>query len=226
MKSKIIYISIFAILGFGLLQLPVNNLAGTGAKLTFFDMFYPVSGALLGGVYGMLAVVLMQFLNLAMHNFAGVSVLSFLTILATIRILPMLAGVLTFSKVSSKVLIIPALGIVSFLANPIGREAWIFTLFWLIPFAAWPARNKFLVARSLVSTFSSHAAGGAIWVWAFPTTSAFWITLMPIVALERSIFALGISGSYILINNLGYLLQQKEFIPAGLKFNKKYILLK
>lgn len=225
-KNKIVFLAIFGVLGFLLLQLPVNNLIGTKARLTSFDMFYPVSGAFLGGVWGIFAVSLMQLLNLAFHGFGGVKTTSILALFATIRLLPMIAGVLVFSKSGKKTLAIPAIAILTFLANPVGREAWYFALFWVIPFAAWPFRNRFLVARSLAATFASHAVGGAVWVWAFPTTAVYWTMLIPIVALERSIFTFGISASYILTNNVAYFLRSKKLLPSGLDVNEKYLAFK
>ncbi|MDO8486972.1 MAG: hypothetical protein Q7S45_01605 [Candidatus Curtissbacteria bacterium] len=225
-KNKIIFVAIFAVLGFLLLQLPVNNLIGTKARLTFFDMFYPISGAFLGGIWGMFAVSLMQVVNLAFHGFNGVKTTSILALFATIRLLPMIAGVLVFSKSGKKTLAIPAIAILAFLANPVGREVWYFTLFWFIPFVVWPFRSRFLVARSLATTFASHAVGGAVWVWAFPTTPAYWTMLIPIVALERSIFALGMSASYLLANNVAYFLQSKKLLPSGLELNRRYLALK
>lgn len=225
-KNKIIFIAIFTALGFLLLQLPVSNLIGTKARLTFFDMFYPISGVFLGGVWGVLAVCLMQFFNLVFHGFAGVATTSILALLATVRLLPMIAGVLGFSKLGKKTLIIPLVSILAFLANPVGREAWYFTLLWLIPFAVWPFRNRFLVVRSLSATFISHAVGGAVWVWAFPTSAAYWSMLIPVVLLERSIFTLGISASYIFTNNVAYFLQSKKLLPSGLVTDEKYLAFK
>jgi len=209
---------LFVLIGFALLQVPVNNLAGTGAKLTFFDMFYPVSGAFVGTGLGVIAVVVMQLLNLTLHGFAGVATGSLLILLATTRLLPMIAGVVAFSKDSKKVLIIPAVAMMAFLVHPIGLQSWYFTLLWLIPFAAWPFRNKFLLARSLQTTFVSHAVGGAVWIWAFPTTAAFWTALIPIVLLERSIFSVGMSASYILMNNLMTIIPIKNFATIDKKY--------
>jgi len=221
-KNKILAALLFVVIGFVLLQIPVNNLAGTGAKLTFFDMFYPVSGAFIGTGVGVVAVVAMQIFNLVFHGFAGVSTASLLVLLATVRLLPMIAGVVAFSKDSKKVLIIPAVAILAFLATPTGLQAWYFSLLWLIPFAAWPFRKKFLLARSLQTTFVSHSVGGAIWIWAFPTTAAFWTMLIPIVLLERSIFTLGMSASYILMNNLLTIIPIKNLATI----DKKYLLKK
>lgn len=225
MKNKLLYILIFAALGFLLLQLPVNNLIGTKARLTFFDMFYPVSGMFLGTVWGILAVVAMQVVNLVFHGFGGISAVSILALLATSRLLPMVAGVLTFSKDDKKVLIIPAVAILAFLANPVGHTVWYFTLFWLIPFAVWRFRGKSLFARAMSATFIAHAVGGAVWIWAFRTTPVYWNLLIPTVILERSIFALGISANYILLNNIFEFIKGKNFIPTGgISIDKKYLL--
>lgn len=217
-KKRVIASSLFVVIGFALLQIPVNSLAGTGAKLTFFDMFYPVSGAFVGTGLGVIAVVAMQVLSLAFHGFAGVATTSLLILLATTRLLPMIAGAVVFSKDSKKGLIIPGIAILIFLANPIGLQAWYFTLLWLIPFAALPFRKKFLLARSLQTTFVSHSVGGAIWIWAFPTTVAFWMALIPVVLLERSIFTLGISASYILMNNLLTVLPIRNLATVDKKY--------
>lgn len=217
-ENRLLAALLFVIIGFALLQIPVNNLAGTGAKLTFFDMFYPVSGAFVGTGLGVIAVIAMQLLNLTMHGFAGVATTSLLILLATTRLLPMIVGVVAFSKDSKKVLVIPAVAILVFLANPVGMQAWYFPLLWLIPFAAWPFRKKFLLARSLQTTFVSHSVGGAIWIWAFPTTAVFWTALIPMVLLERSIFTLGMSASYILMNNLLTLVPFKNFATIDKKY--------
>ncbi|MFA6907667.1 MAG: hypothetical protein WC263_02465, partial [Candidatus Micrarchaeia archaeon] len=76
-----------------------------------------------------------------------------------------------------------------------------YSLYWLIPAIAL-ALPEHLLLRSLGSTFTAHAIGGVIWIYSFPTTPAFWMMLIPIVAFERLLFALGISGSYIAFNTL------------------------
>ncbi len=230
MKNKLIFLALFVVLGFALSQLPVNKLAGTKAQLTFFDMYYPVSGAFLGSWFGVIAVLAMQIGNLVIHGFNGVDSHSVLRLIATLRFLPLIFGTLYFSfdkhnsKLSKLILLAPLAAIISFNLNPIGRSVWYYSLFWTIPLLVWPLRQKFLLARSLGSTFTAHAVGGAVWIWAFHLPAVVWVGLVPVVILERTVFALGMSASYILLNNvLGYL-EAKKLLPSGLVLNKKYLL--
>jgi hypothetical protein len=225
MKNKLFYVVIFAALGFLLLQFPVNNLIGTKARLTFFDMFYPVSGAFLGSGFGFVAVILMQAINIAFHGFSTVSTVSVLTLLATSRFVSMGAGAFAFSRRDKWSLVLPLASILVFLANPVGRAVWYFAILWVIPLAVSIFRKKSLLANSIFATFSSHAVGGALWIWAFHTTPAYWQMLIPIVILERSIFALGISANYILLNNVFEFVKEKRFIPVGgISIDRKYLL--
>jgi len=80
------------------------------------------------------------------------------------------------------------------------------------------------VLRSLGATFTAHAVGGAIWIWVFNLPAAVWISLIPVVIMERGIFALGISASYILMNNVLAYLSSKKLIPIGITLDKKYLL--
>lgn len=234
--SKIWFWAVFVVLGIIALQIPVNVLAGAKVKFTLFDLFAPISGAFLGAGFGAIAVVLMQTLNIMLHGFSGVQSDSILRLVATLRFLPLILGVLYFS-LSSKVfkgdslkgvwiLAVPLFSILAFNLHPIGRTVWYYSLFWLIPLAVWPARNRFLLARALGSTFTAHAVGGAVWIWAFNLPANVWVSLIPVVALERSIFALGIAASYILMNNVLAILSIKKLLPKTLSFDKKYIVIK
>lgn len=221
---NLVALGIFIVLGFLALQVPINNLAGSRASFTMFDLFAPVSGAFLGTPFGIAAVFLMQLVNLAFHGFAnfdkGVA----------IRLFPILFGVLFFSRVVKKgsnwLLLVPLISIISFNLNPVGRSVWYFSLYWTIPFLVFPIIKKSLVARSLASTFVAHSAGGAIWIWAFNLPAGVWQGLVPVVALERSIMALGICASYILVNNLVSILMSKKLIPQVFSPDKKYLIIK
>lgn len=223
MNKKIIALIIFAVLGLILLQIPVNVLAGSKVKFTLFDLFAPVSGAFLGSGIGIIAVAIAQTINLIFHNFQGVDNSSILKFIATLRILPMIFAVWYFSKKDQKQLVVPLLSILIFNLHPIGRTVWFYSLFWLIPVIVWPFRERFLLLKALGSTFSAHAVGGAIWIWAFNLPAAVWVSLIPVVILERAVFALGISASFLLMNNLLAILAKKRFEIKGLEVDKKYL---
>lgn len=217
-KKKFLFIAIFAIAGFITLQIPVAQLAGSKAKFTVFDAFAPVAGSFIGTTPGVIAVFLMQFFNFLMH---GAHIQDAGTI---IRFFPMLFAALYFAKKNKLNFIIPALAIIAFIAHPVGRTVWYFSLFWTIPIIAYFFRERFLFTRALGSTFTAHAVGGALWIWTFSLPAAVWNSLIPIVATERLLFALGITASFVLVNNLLGLLDKIRLPYLNFQINQKYLL--
>lgn len=217
-KRNILFIVIFTILGFIALQIPIAQLEGSKAKFMVYDAFAPVAGAFIGSLPGVVAVFLMQFVNFLAH---GAVIEDVGTI---IRFLPMLFAVLYFARKDKFNLIIPMLAIIAFVIHPIGRTVWYFALFWTIPIIAYFLRDKFLMARALGATFTAHAVGGALWIWFFALPASVWISLIPVVALERSFFALGICVSFILVNNLLAFLEKKHILNFGFIIDQKYLL--
>lgn len=217
LKNKIVPLLVFVALGFIALQLPINHLAGSKVNFTAFDLFAPVSGAFLGTPFGIAAVFLMQIANLALHGFSNIDRGTI------IRLFPILFGVWFFAKRDRNSLLVPLIAIISFNLNPVGRSVWYFSLYWTIPFLVYPVVKKSLVARSLASTFVAHSAGGAIWIWAFNLPASVWQGLVPVVALERAVMALGICASYILVNNLISMLSTKKIFSAGFLVDKEFL---
>lgn len=216
-KRNFLFIVTFTVVGFVALQIPVAQLAGSKAQFTVFDAFAPVAGAFIGSVPGVIAVVLMQFFNFLLH---GAHIQDAGTI---IRFFPMLFAVLSFAKKGKFNLIIPAIAIAAFVAHPIGRNVWYFSLFWLIPLAAHILRDRSLLARSLGATFTAHAVGGALWIWFFALPAPVWNSLIPVVIVERTVFALGISVSFILINNLFRFLEKNRILNLGFYIDRNYL---
>ncbi len=216
-KKNLLFIAIFAVAGFIALQIPVAQLEGSRAKFTVYDAFAPVAGSFIGNVSGVIAVFLMQFFNFLVH---GAQIDDVGTI---IRFFPMLFAVMYFAKKGRLNFIIPIVAIIAFLAHPIGREVWYFTLFWIIPIISYFFRDKFLFARALGSTFTAHAVGGALWIWAFALPASVWNGLILVVVIERLLFALGISGSFVVVNNLLGLLEKKRLLRFGFHVDPKYL---
>ena len=164
-----------------------------------------------------MAVFLMQFFNFLIH---GAHIADVGTI---IRFFPILFAVLYFAKKRTFNVIIPMIAIVAFIAHPIGREVWYFTLFWTIPIICHFWRERFLFARALGTTFTAHAVGGALWMWVFALPAPVWNGLIPVVATERFLFALGICGSFVVVNNLLCLLEKKHLLRLGFSIDQKYL---
>ncbi|MBI2594376.1 hypothetical protein HYW39_01635 [Candidatus Curtissbacteria bacterium] len=226
MNKKLLFASVFIVLGLIALQLPINQLAASKVKFTGFDLFAPTAGAFLGIGWAIASVFVTQVANLMLHGVQSVDRG------AIIRLFPTLFGLwyfaTSFKGVSLKggriIMLIPLLSILVFIAHPVGRTVWFYSLFWLIPFVVWPFRERFLLLRSLGATFVAHSVGGAIWIWAFNLPATVWISLIPVVVLERAIFALGISASYIMFNNLFGVLARKKLLPRGLLIESRYLL--
>lgn len=217
-KKNLLFIAIFALVGFVALQVPVAQLEGSKARFTIYDAFAPVAGSFIGSIPGVMAVFLMQFFNFLIQ---GAHIQDSGTI---IRFFPMLFAVLYFAQKGKFNIIIPLIAIVAFIAHPIGREVWYFTLFWTIPIIAYFWRDRFLFARALGSTFTAHAVGGALWIWAFALPASVWHSLIPVVATERLLFALGICGSFVVVNNLLCLLEKKRLLRLGFRINQRYLM--
>lgn len=217
-KRNLLFIIIFTIVGFAALQIPVANVVGSKVKFTAYDAVAPVAGAFIGSVPGVVAVLLTQLFNFLAHG------AHFVDAGTIIRFFPMIFAVLYFAKKSSLNWIVPLLAALAFIAHPIGRSVWYFSLFWMIPIAMYFMRERFLVARALGSTFSAHAVGGALWIWAFNLPANVWNSLIPIVAIERLLFAAGIALSYVALNNLLGLLEKKHLLSIGLRINQRYLL--
>ncbi len=75
--------------------------------------------------------------------------------------------------------------------HPVGQVAWFYSLYWLIPVMLYALGSRSLFNESLGATFVQHAVGSVLWLYLVPTTSALWISLIPVVAVERLLCALG-----------------------------------
>ncbi len=203
--SKLISILLFTLLGFIALQIPFTRLMGSNVKFTLFDFIAPTAGAFIGTLPGVISVFFMQVLNLVLHggkyDIGGI-----------VRLFPTLFAVVYFSKKRSINILIPVVAIIAFNLNPIGRSAWQFSLFWLIPIAAHFYRKNLFV-KSLGATFTAHAVGGALWVWAFGLTKQIWLALIPQVIVERLAMACGITLFYFAFSKLLNYASKRNLFP-------------
>jgi hypothetical protein len=216
-------IFIFSIIGFATMQITINNVAGSEANFTLFDSVAPTASSFLGTIPGIVAVIGMRFIEIMQNGFDSVDK-------GTIaRFFPVIFGAVYFAQKKKANLLIPIIAMIAFNLNPIGRQVWYFSLFWLIPIAMHFLRGKLIFARSLGATFTQHAVGGAIWVWLIPLPAEVWTALIPIVIIERLLIASGMSISYIFINNA--LVSVNKFLDSKsidfqFKTDSKYLLFK
>jgi len=216
-KKKVIFTVIFGALALVALQVPLAQLVGSKAKFTLFDSFGPIATGFIGTIPGIVAVFLAQLTNFIIH---GAKVVDAGTI---IRFFPMLFAAWYFAKPRRINIIIPIIAIIAFNLHPIGRSAWQFSLFWLIPIACEFLRGKFLLARALGATFTAHAVGGAAWVWTFGLTKQIWIGLIPVVAMERAIFTVGICVTFLAMNNISAVLDDRKMVNVRSLVNERFV---
>lgn len=93
-------------------------------------------------------------------------------------------------------LLLPLACMAAFVAHPVGALAWVYSLYWLIPVALYVIGSNSLFLTALGSTFIAHAVGSVIWIYANPMTPAAWLALIPVVMVERLVFACGIVVAY------------------------------
>ena len=210
LQKKLFFLVLFTAVGFISLQIPFNKVVGSNISFTLFDFFAPMAGAFLGPVFGIGSVLGVQIVNNLVKDAPW-------TTGAIIRLFPTLFAVYYFASIQKKsgkwILLIPILAIITFIAHPEGRKVPYYALmFWSIPLIAYKFRNN-LYLKSLGSTFTAHAVGGAVWIWTFNLKAQVWHGLIPVVIAERLLFAAGIAGTYVLVKHtLGYL-ASKHVLP-------------
>lgn len=203
--KKIFVIVFFAIIGLLADQVKVTALVGAkGQAFTLLQLFAPAVGAFLGSITGVVTVLLTEVASFIIQGKEP-------TVMNLVRLLPLLFATVYFAsimrpraKFSRMIEIaVPALAMLTFWAHPEGRQAWYYALYWTIPMiVSMSPLRKTVVARSLGSTFTAHAVGGAYWIWTTNMTAPLWIALIPIVALERAVFGLGIAITFLVVNYL------------------------
>ena len=218
---------------FTALVLAANNLnfstilgGAPNQSFTFFQFIGPVAGGFLGAGAGVLSVLLAEIVSFI---WLGKPVNS----LNLLLLLPMLFAALYFAKYSRNRLFgaaVPLFCMALFIAHPVGGQAWFYSLYWLVPLIAL-LLPEHLFFRSLGSTMTAHSIGSVIWLYSFPSTPGFWVALIPVVAFERLLFALGITISYATLNTLfsrveqlaksGYMLIDGRYVITERKQKKE-----
>ena len=110
---------------------------------------------------------------------------------------PGLCASLYLAKRSSAIrFFLPALCMALFIAHPIGGQAFVYSFFWFIPMVLYFFPQRLFFWQALGSTFVAHAVGSVIWLYTVPMTASVWLGLMPVVAAERLLFAVGMVIMY------------------------------
>jgi hypothetical protein len=194
MKRKILFLIIFTVLGLLAFQIPIDRIIGSNQNFTLFEFLGPIGGMFLGPVLGATSVFAVSILNVVIFH-------KQLDFLAVALFLPPMMAAAYFGLKKKVVAIIFPVCIILFWLNPIGRQVWIYPLIWLIPFVATFFKKR-LVFNSLGATFTAHAVGSIIFLYMFGLTPAIWLSLIPVVFIERGLFTIGIWTSCLIFNTV------------------------
>ena len=226
-KKRIVFLFVFFALV--LIGKKINFSAVVGADsqfFTLFQLFGPLAGGFLGPLFGGVTVLLAQVGDFLLVGKEW-------TWINLLRLLPMLFAAYYFGSKKRYVgVVVPLVCMALFIAHPVGRTAWIFSLYWLIPVLGVVLPKKVpgrLFFRSFGATFTAHAVGSTIWLYTVPMGASVWMGLIPIVAFERLIFGLGIACSYVVFNTVMlYLIEKFDWKVSTkvLLLDRRYSLLR
>ncbi len=139
----------------------------------------PALGSSTGGLLALACMIIRKSwgVQLACAFFVRALRLFYLpTLNATLFWLPTYRGIVS---------LICLLCMVLFWLHPVGWQAAPYAFYWLLPVVVWALGLRSVWGHALGSTFAAHALGSILFLYATPLTPAYWLALMPIVAVER-----------------------------------------
>ncbi len=216
---SVAFLLIFSLIGLLLYQVNYSAIIGVkfDAKFTLFQFIGPMAAGILGPVLGVVSVLLVSLSNFLLTGKA-------LELPVIVSFFTMAAAAVYFGSKNHATALVAAACMLLFWLNPIGREAWVYALYWLIPIGASFYRQN-IFARSLGATFTAHAIGSVAYLYAFSIPAAAWMGLLPVVAMERFSFAAGIAVSYYVANTALQALSARVDL-SFISIEKKYALVK
>ncbi len=87
--------------------------------------------------------------------------------------------------------VVPLACMALFIAHPVGGQVWLYAMYWWIPVILYCMKENSLFKIALGSTFIAHAVGSVIWLYTVPMAASAWVALIPMVIIERLLFAIG-----------------------------------
>ena len=215
-KRKIAFLALFTIISLAAYQMKFSTILGVPSQsFNFFQFIGPIGAGIFNTTLGVVSVLFVEVLNFIISGKA-------LDPITLVRFTPMMFAAYYFGSKSRNRVVVPLICMGMFVLNPLGREAWYYSLFWLIPVAAALWKDN-LFLRSLGATFTAHAIGAVAFLYAFSIPADVWATLVPITAFERISFAVGISISYIAVNTILNSISSKVDVRA-LRIDPRYVL--
>ena len=178
--------------------------------MVFFGVNYllPLLGYFLKGSY--LPLILIVFF-LKKLTFGGIITFGIPTFFATLAIYIINKKNIT-NNIKYKIydfllrVILPLIAIILFVIHPVGRQAYLYSFYWFIPvilfFVEKISLKSFIFSNNLSATFIAHSIGSLVWLYTVKMTVIQWMVLIPVVAIERFVFAIGMTFGYLILKKV------------------------
>jgi hypothetical protein len=201
---RIIFTIISAFLFLYLTKIKFGPILGTQMKFSLSVFFGPTLAKIFGVGYGTVTIILTHLIGLAAGIYKIKAVKDYFTFF------PIIFAGIYFSRIfkgNKKLIFIPLICIFLFILNPIGRNVWFYSGFWLIPIITSLFKEKLdkvlkiplfkIYGYSLGSAFVDHAIGSVIYLYLLKIPANFWIKAIPMTIIERLMIAAGIELFYL-----------------------------
>ncbi|KKP24470.1 MAG: hypothetical protein SZ59_C0002G0316 [candidate division TM6 bacterium GW2011_GWF2_28_16] len=219
MKINKKYLNLIIVLIFTILLSLIKISFISGSHKLFFsgiNFALPVIGNFFGAFSGVIVFAFLLFKKLTV---GGALTLGMPTLFATVYISLINNKKNNLNKLYIFLLsvILPLSCMIIFSLNPVGNQAFIYSFYWFIPVILYFVNKNNLFFEYLTATFIAHAIGSIIWLYTVPMTASQWLGLVPVVFVERLVFA---SGLY-LVFMFTSLIEERVFNVFIKKNNKK-----
>lgn len=202
-KKQIIFLLIFFAIIFAASRIALFKIVGANQAFTLFEFLYPLPAVFLGSIWGAGVVLMVKVLNWLISGQA-------LDLITFVRFFPAVLAAIYFASKSKLNLLVPIACMILFWINPVGFASFPYGLFWLIPIIIFPFKKN-VALNALGTTFTAHAVGSVAFLYSVPMTAEIWRGLIPVVLMERFVFAAGISVSYFVVSfAVKYITQKLE----------------
>ena len=198
----------------------LSHISKDSKPFTMFEFTAPTAVALFSPILGIGVILLSEFVQKFLLNQFDYSLFS------VVRLFTLVAAAYYFGTVLKDKkfgLIVPVAGMILFWMHPVGAQAWMYALLWIIPIAATFLSNN-LFMRSLGATFQAHVIGSVAYLYlASSFGPEYWIALIPLVMIERLTYAAGISLTFVAFNSaLEFARNEYGFRVGGVAGEAKY----
>lgn len=114
---------------------------------------------------------------------------------------------------------VPLSAIVLFVMHPVGAQAYMYALLWLVPIGIYCLRSVNIsfahtfFAQALCATFVAHAVGSVLWLYGMPAMHPeSWVLLAPLALAERLFFAAGMTvARTVIVHTVAWAMQRRSF---------------